>query len=210
MLMAWVTMLPVLSKGGNTIFDDFGAGDTYYCCEGWTASGPNSPYGTFWAANEFTSSGDYSVTQIDLGIGYVSGTNSATVELTTDNGGIPGTVLGSWGISGQPSLGAATDVITTIGGISGVDISAGDYFLVVLPGASDTWDALNWNIIGTTGLDEYNQGTGWVQQPGQTLGAFDVLGNATTPEPSTLLLLGVGLLSIYGLRRRSGPRSLLS
>ena len=51
---------------------------------------------SFTAANTFTSLLTGSVSQIDLGVGFVTGVNSFYAAIWTDNGGLPGTELGQW------------------------------------------------------------------------------------------------------------------
>jgi len=49
--------------------------------------------------------------------------------------------------------------------------------------------------------ESFDGGTTWTSQPGQPLGAFDIL--AATPEPASMLLLGAGLLCVLaGARKR--------
>ena len=189
------------SANAGVIYSNFGAGNSYSCCIGYTISGSTSQGG------EFTSPGNYDVNQIDLGLTNVLGGNSAVVNLWTESGGLPNSLLGSWNVSGQPGFGAVSNVLTTIGGISGISLTLGsNYFLTVAPGAADTWDAWNWNTIGEAGTIVANGGSGWSAFPDSTLPAFDVLGNQSSnvrvPEPGTLLLLLTAFAGLGTMRSR--------
>jgi outer membrane protein assembly factor BamB len=88
----------------------------------------------------FTSPDNYSVTQISVALTYFMGTNGATIRLLNANpSGAPGTALGTWSVSGQPT--AAYAPLTTIKGIQGVDLLAGqNYFLQISPADESTSD----------------------------------------------------------------------
>lgn len=192
----------------TTILSTFDAGNVYNCCSGWTVSGSTSSNPQYTAANEFVSPGDYSLEQIDLGLASLSGTNGAVVSLWTESAGAPGIQLGSWSVGGFPSFGSSSNAVTTISGISGINLASGvAYFLVIAPGADDTWVVWNQNSIGANGLDLFSQDSGatWDNSNGiTTLGAFDLIGTTsdTVPEPITLALFGAGLAGVSTLRRR--------
>jgi hypothetical protein len=151
----------------------------------------------------------YNVTEIDIAIGNVDGTNKAEVALWTDSGGLPGTELGSWVVTDQPTAGSSSTVLATISNITGVHLVQGTYFITVSPGAADTHDRLNINLLNLEGLQVVNFGSGFTTaNPNQPLFAFDVLGNVAlgrtpaAPEPQTWVLLGLGLLALASLRGR--------
>lgn len=151
----------------------------YWCCSGWTISGPNSPIGATYAdAMPFTPAANGKVNKIVVAVGYVTGTNGVTVSLNNDAGGLPGSVIGKFDASNLPAFGSCC-VVEMKGGGGGVAVTAGTQYWVVVQTSSktaDTWDAWNENdtnqTIQTFAFD--NNGS-WGLVSG-VLGAFAVLG----------------------------------
>jgi PEP-CTERM motif len=195
----------------QTLYSNLGTGtNVYYCCEGWTISGTGTLGSSQTVGEEFQVTQNGSVGQIDVGAGYVEGTNAFTVSLDADNSGLPGTVLKTWtNLSSPETFGNCCGLIT-ITGISGLNLTTGtNYWLVVGPTDSNStlWGAWNFSNSASGNLAYSNNGgQSWNNGGDTNQGAFDVLGggggSGSTPEPTSLLLFGSGVLGVIGAFRR--------
>jgi hypothetical protein len=173
---AKVAIGAAISMGVNAdvIFNNLGSGNVAQK-GGWIEVNAGAvPTVEFWSYTE------YRVTEIDVSLVNVGGTNSATISLlSSTTGGAPGVVLGTWNVSGQPSSNYDGPRLTNITNICGVHLAAGKrYFLRIAPADATTQDlwAINQRqapatlYFGDT-LSAYQEGAP----------AFDVIGKAVLP-----------------------------
>ena len=167
-----------VTKIVNGFFNNLGpAGNLYQCGTiGWVVSGSAAPPGTFTQANEFQSANSGGVSQIDVGVTYVSGVNSFYVSLWTVNAGLPATELARWNNLSTGNCGG----LVSITGITGLSLTGGQsYFLVLGPENINSTTFELWNLNSThvmgSALSSTDGGNTWINNGQQILGAFDIL-----------------------------------
>jgi hypothetical protein len=205
---SWILFLAIFSLPrvtfAATIVSSFGPGHGYDVNGGLSISTIGSANADEVAtAVSFTPSATFTLTQIDLALGYVSGTNAFLVELVHDNGGPTGSLIESWTFAAPDFGGPDLDALTPAGS---VPLNSGTpYWVVVLPGGSDTWGGWNHPSPDTfVGGQTVSRDRGVTWFPPVVAGgvpAFDVLGTQT-PEPVPVLLTGMGLVALGFARRR--------
>jgi len=204
----------------DTLFSDLGPpGNPYDCCNGATITGSGFPGGySDIGASAFTvgGSGTFSVSQIDVGVGYVGSLHTFYASIWTDVGGLPGSqVSGAYWTNlvtntqfgSCPPNCSNNGGLVTVSGISGVSLTGGQsYFMLVGPVNlnDDSWNAWNLNNQNQNGITLYSidGGATWNSRGISPLDAFDVQGSASVPEPGSLVLLGSGALGAIGVLRR--------
>lgn len=152
-------------KGKQVIFSTLGADNAYNCCNGWTVANPGSVGFTQWYAVAVTPSNDANLTEIVEAVGYVEGTNSVTIALMDDNGGVPGNVLQEKTVKNLDTFGNCCNVaVDKVKG--GFQLKAGTTYWVaaLLPKKkqASTWDAWNLSSENTgSAPSAYYDGTQW-------------------------------------------------
>lgn len=171
-----------IPEGTVTIYSNFGSGQSYYCCSGWTESGLYSPI-PYWITQgmAFTpTQGTYLLTQLDLAISWVSGTNGYTLQLRGDWEGVPDPAppIASWKVTGLPTFGSGSGVETIkVKGLI-VLLKNHRYWLVPVVHDSYQWLAWNFNDVAANGRGALsnNDGATFAPYDYSPNGAFDVLG----------------------------------
>jgi hypothetical protein len=208
-LALYLTYLTGSARADSIVFDNLGSGGSVY----------NSSQSSFSAAGAaannnlllepaefFVPASSYDFTELDIALSYVSGTNSATVDLLSGTpctgcvtGDSPGAILESWNVSNLPSFSTCC-TLQTLSGNGTIPLSVGVvYWVEVLPGDTTTLVQWNANTTGDVGIFEDNHGFGWGGGTSRALGALEVLGaSSSTPEPGTTVLIVVGLLVLVG------------
>ena len=169
-----------------------------YCISG-AATTNCGPMTNRWIASPFTAAGDFTLTQVDLSLGWNSGTNGAVIDLVTDESGVPGTVvLASWTVSQLPPSEPTT--LITLTPTAAVTLNRGaKYWLVVKGAASDTLDFWSGNASGLTGtLTSLDEGASW-NNGILNLSAFDVLGAPVGNVPAPVVVTAGGVSSQAGV-----------
>ncbi|HEX4080180.1 MAG TPA: choice-of-anchor R domain-containing protein [Rhizomicrobium sp.] len=148
---------PRNNAGLVTIFDNIGKkypDGTYWCCTGNTMLGPNGLPGNseWWLGAAFTPSANHTVTRIEVAASIVQGTNSMTLSIANDSGGVPGEVIKSWVIKNLPPLGSCC-VVMVQDDKAGVPVTAGTQYWITLTTdtkEADTWSTWEYNDTDQT------------------------------------------------------------
>ncbi len=165
--------------GLATIYSNLGPPtDLYTADQDWNVTGSGSPLGAeYWLAMPFRTKQAHIVKQIDVAVGYVTGTNQIVVGLAADKGGLPGKTLHAWTYKNMYSLGTCC-TLDTVKYAPGVKLAKGRYWVTVTTNAKDTdlWGGWNFTYnLAEGAFATQPDGGGWQAQHSYVC-AFDVLG----------------------------------
>ena len=199
----------VPASAADIVFSNFGPGNTYQGNIGYTLGNGIEQ------AMAFTPSSNFTLAQIDVGIGIVplSGINSVMLSLEGASGGLPDGTIESWTLIDLPEFGSTSNTVQTVNPAKPVSLVSGtEYWLVA--SASNFEGAWNLNSSGSTGPVAIKRGSsGWfLSGSALTQGAFAVQGHPVgvgVPEPATLGLMVLGLLGAgFSARRVRWPQKI--
>jgi hypothetical protein len=198
----------------SVLFSDLGGG-VYDISSGWSIEGSGATGTSYTTASLFTvvGSGSLAVTEIDLAVTLASGPGTFYASIWTDNSGTPGTEVDSWSpLSTSTVFGSSNSSLVSITNITGLDLTGGTKYFMVLGPLSTSDDSYNvWNedSAGVDGLvlSSSNGGGSWTSLgTSNPLGAFDILSDPSAPEPATWFMLAAGIAAI-AMRARYRPAS---
>ena len=200
--------LMLSSIHASIIFSNFGPGIMYGPDGVGTGFAPGDPAGANRSyGTGFTVTGQsYRLTDLNLPLGLISGTNAVQVAITADNVGSPGAVLESFLLTSVGPPQSPLSLILIPSALHPILNEGSQYWVTVSGGAPDTFALWALTLSGITGpaAAKLFPNDPWSVNINRT-GALQVGGDTVVPEPSTILLLSMSLLSLAASRkRRSG------
>jgi hypothetical protein len=191
-----------MGASADVLFSNFGEGDAYLADTGWSVAN-DGPFGADIdeAVRISISGGDSSLDSVEMGIGHLFGPNILFIDLLTDEGGGPGTVIESTTIEDVGTFGQQNPPEVAV--FSGTTIlESGESYWISASTVSDTdaWFAWNYNIVEDRGIRAWRQDLGqWNVFSGDPRGTFRVNG---TPLPAPGMIAVLGLAGLSARRRR--------
>jgi len=216
-LLAFAICMVVVPANASVMYSDFGtvpaslySPSIYLDINGSTSViGKISGDTSNSAADLFTvqGTGSIAVEEVDFAVSQVSGPGTFVASIWTDVGGVPTAEEASWSLSTANPAGTCC-AIESVTGISGLSLTGGVQYFMVLAPVSDTdasWNGWNENNPGVHGTSlESSNGGSWTSLGTTPFGAFDVLSDppsGVVPEPGTWFTLAVGVAFVLMFRR---------
>jgi len=168
--------------GTITIFSNLGSPVGFNCCTGWTEGGSTSEVGLIIQAMAYTTPSkpaSTDLTSIEIALGYVNGTNGATLETVADKSGEPtGKTLAKCSISNMPTFGSTSTEVSTCKITKKVALKAKTQYWLVPLVESNEWGAWNLADSGSGNGCYTTNGTSWTCTNYSPQGAFGIFGKS--------------------------------
>ena len=189
-----VGSLTALPANADVIFSNLGAGDTFLFL-GQTLS-VGSPIGADQdQGSSFTPLNDFVLTNIELAVDLVSGPNLLDVWLMRDAGNQPGTIIETFHfVDAMGAFGGIHPVLSANSLVHPILTAGNQYWLIASTPGPDEWAVWHLNSTGDFGPNSFRADLGpWVTSNMGLRSVFRITGTPVAiPEPTLLLLLGVG------------------
>jgi hypothetical protein len=207
LLFAALAVSPSFVNAQSVVYSTFGPGMTFNFGTAYPIFPPTFPFGEpvpHEIAASFVPSDNVQLSKIDIAVVYNVGDGvidslarnaGAVVELLTDAGGQPGTVLETWTVAGPlPLLGNPSAPLQALTATSSIQLISGNRYWVEvmqvgLNGFVDWSESLSAN---GTFLDSEDGSTWTVDSSSTILPAFDVVGGPLSAANFEYMGVGVG------------------
>jgi hypothetical protein len=199
-----ILLVPAAAPASTIVFNDLGPGDSYEPYGNWFGYS-TSGFAYTAVAGDFIPTGSGPFDELWIAIFHAYGENQVTLSLMTDNAGLPGTEL--WQQAFDDELGDYGSVFH-VANINGPNLVAGTRYwikatTVNVSGTSQSWYMNNQSDYD--GLFAWQENGGpWKLSGNHQRHALRV---GVVPEPSSLVLLGIGALALFGCCLRRSKRN---